>query len=188
MVEEYEYIKDGAVVLTANYSTLLLNVFKKAQLKGFDFRVIVVETSIFKEGAYFARMLGELGINTTYILPSSLQAVLNGVTRVILSASSMDGKGSMYTRAGTAPIALIAHNKHIPVIVCCETYKMTDEITKNEFELCRLGKNVTMYDEIPHEFITVVVTEFGRVPATAIPAVVREQRWDSKLLLLDNSN
>ncbi|EMS15492.1 initiation factor eif-2b delta subunit [Entamoeba histolytica HM-3:IMSS] len=182
MVDSYKYVNDGSVILTINYSTLLLNVFKTAFTDTNKFRVIVVETSPFEEGAIFARALSEIGIDTTYILPSGLQVVLASVNRVILSASSMDGRGSLYTRSGTASVLIAAKSKHIPVIVCCETYKMTDEIMKNEGEICRIGNGITLYDEIPHDFITVVVTEFGCIPATSIPAVVRELRWDSKAL------
>ncbi|EAL47236.1 initiation factor eif-2b delta subunit, putative [Entamoeba histolytica HM-1:IMSS-B] len=182
VVDSYKYVNDGSVILTINYSTLLLNVFKTAFTDTNKFRVIVVETSPFEEGAIFARALSEIGIDTTYILPSGLQVVLASVNRVILSASSMDGRGSLYTRSGTASVLIAAKSKHIPVIVCCETYKMTDEIMKNEGEICRIGNGITLYDEIPHDFITVVVTEFGCIPATSIPAVVRELRWDSKAL------
>ena len=110
----------------------MLNIFKSAYQKNIKFRVIVVETSPFGEGTTFSRMLSEIGIDTTYILPSGLQVELMNVTRVMLTATSMDGIGSMCTRSGTAPIVCAAHSRHIPVIVCCETYKMTDEIMKNE--------------------------------------------------------
>ncbi|KAL7718552.1 Translation initiation factor eIF2B subunit delta [Entamoeba marina] len=181
-IQKYRYISNNAVILTVNYSTLLLNVLKNAHLNNEAFSVVVVETSPFEEGALFARCLSKIGIDTTYILPSGLQQVLSSVTRVLLSASSMDGKGSLYTRSGTASVLIAARHYHIPVIVCCETYKMTAEVMRNENEICRIGTIGTMYDDIPAEFITVVVTEFGQVPASAIPAVVREQRWDSKAL------
>ncbi|ELP89155.1 translation initiation factor 2B, delta subunit, putative [Entamoeba invadens IP1] len=182
VVDTYKYINQHAVILTLNYSTLLLNIFKNQYAKGTDFKVIVVETSPLKEGAYFARALTDIGIDTTYILPGGLQIVLGTVTRVLSSASAMDGRGSVYTRAGSASVIYAAQKMHIPVIVCCETYKMTDGILKNEKEMCRMCKNATMYDEVPQEMITVVITEFGRVPPSSIPAIVREQRWDSKVL------
>ena len=178
VTETYKYIDDNSTILTCNYSSLLLTIFKEAFKTNKTFKVIVVETSPFKEGGYFARELSDIGIDTTYILPSGLQTIISSVDKMILSASGMDGKGSLYTRSGTASIVLSAQSKHIPVIVCCETYKMTEKIfIKHENEVCRIGQNVTLYDEIPHNFITVVVNEYSRFPPLAIPAVVREQSW-----------
>ena len=46
--------------------------------------------------------------------------------------------GSVLSRAGTASIAMMARRKNIPVLVCCETYKISnrvqmESITGNEF-------------------------------------------------------
>ena len=59
------------------------------------------------------------------------------VTKVFLGASALLVNGSIYGQIGTACIALLAKNHHVPVLVCCETYKISNKvqlesITQNE--------------------------------------------------------
>lgn len=43
------------------------------------------------------------------------------VTKALLGASSMLLNGTLVARAGTALLAMLAHERGVPVLVCCET-------------------------------------------------------------------
>lgn len=60
---------------------------------------------------------------------------------VLVGAHSIHSNGSVYSRAGTALVAMLATQHSVPVIVCCETYKFSeavqlDSFTKNELGQC----------------------------------------------------
>ncbi|KAF2834082.1 IF-2B-domain-containing protein [Patellaria atrata CBS 101060] len=40
----------------------------------------------------------------------------------------MMSNGRLYSRVGTAIVAMLAHERDVPVIVCCEALKMTDRV------------------------------------------------------------
>ena len=81
--------------------------------------------------------LTALSIPTTYVLLSSFALVLPRVSLCLLGTHALLSNGSMFSRAGTAMVAMMLHEKGIPVVCCCETYKfservMLDSIVGNE--------------------------------------------------------
>jgi translation initiation factor eIF-2B subunit delta len=36
--------------------------------------------------------------------------------------------GTVYSRVGTACVAMVAHSFHVPVLVCCEAYKFHERV------------------------------------------------------------
>lgn len=69
--------------------------------------------------------------------------MITEATKVFFGAHSIHANGAVYSRAGTALVALFAHERHVPVLVCCETYKYSegvilDSFTKNELGECTM--------------------------------------------------
>ena len=76
-------------------------------------------------------------IPCTYALLPALPSLLPEVTTVLLGAHALFSNGAVYSRAGTAMVAMMAKANSVPVVVCCETYKfsegvMVDGFSKNE--------------------------------------------------------
>lgn len=64
-------------------------------------------------------------------------SVIIEVSTVFLGAHSLHSNGAVFSRAGTALVAMMAKQHSVPVVVCCETYKYSegvqlDSFTKNE--------------------------------------------------------
>lgn len=111
--------------------------------------------------------------------------------------------GTLVGRAGTALVAMLAHERGVPVLVCCETYKFTervllDAICYNELgdpddlvtpdgpigdwrDVPRLKLLNLMYDVTPTKYITMVVTEAGVIPPTSVPVIIREDHARAQL-------
>ena len=53
---------------------------------------------------------------------------MHEVTRVFLGASAVLSNGTVYSRVGTACVAMVAHAFRVPVIVCCEAYKFHERV------------------------------------------------------------
>jgi len=124
-------IVDGDVILTYGCSNVVeVLLLEAARDKGVDsFRVIVVDSRPLLEGRALVGRLAEAGIECTYILLNALSYVMmREVTKVFLGASALMSDGSVLSRVGTAGVALMAHSNNVPVLVCCETYKISNRV------------------------------------------------------------
>ena len=124
-------IVDGDVILTYGCSAVVeVLLLEAAKEKGVDsFRVIVVDSRPLLEGRALVGRLAEAGIECTYILLNALSYVMmREVTKVFLGASALMSDGSVLSRVGTAGVALMARSNNVPVLVCCETYKISNRV------------------------------------------------------------
>ena len=88
-------------------------------------------------GKALLRSLTTASIPCTYLLLPSLPSVLPHTTTLFVGAHSLHANGAVFSRAGTAMVAMMAKSRNIPVVVCCETYKFAegirwDGVSKNE--------------------------------------------------------
>ena len=193
-----EKIQDGDVVLTYAKSHIVQQTLLRAHALGRRFRVITMDSRPLFEGKNLARALSEAGIEVHYALTHALGHCARDATKVLLGAHSMLSNGRLYARVGAASVAMMATDADVPVIVCCESVKFTDRvaldsIVTNEIappeELLLQGHEATalgawrdcaglqllnlMYDVTPAEYIKMVITEYGSLPPTSVPAVHR---------------
>lgn len=193
-----EKIYDGDVVLTYAKSSIVQQTLVEAFRQGKKFRVIVIDSRPLFEGKNLARALANLGLEVQYALTQSISHAIKDATKVFLGAHAMMSNGRLYSRVGTAIVAMCAKEADIPVIVCCESIKFTDKvaldsIVTNEVappdELILQGNSSSalstwrevpnlqllniMYDLTPAEYITMVITEHGSLPPSAVPVVHR---------------
>lgn len=192
-------VKDGDVVVTYAKSSIVRKTLLEAHARGKQFKVIVVDSRPLYEGKRLVEELEASGIEVEYSLVSAAANAMEDATRVFLGAHAMMANGCLYSRVGTAVIAMLAHSRDIPVIVCCESVKFTervalDSIVNNEVspaeELLARGAegedeikrwqavpnlqllNI-MYDVTPAQFLKMIVTEYGILPPSSVPAVLR---------------
>ncbi|CCU98611.1 unnamed protein product [Malassezia sympodialis ATCC 42132] len=134
-------IHDGEVVMTYAHSSVIEGTLLQAFRQGRQFEVIVVDSRPLYEGRQLAERLLEEGIPTTYGLLTSLSTLAPRATLVLLGTSSLLSNGAPYARSGTAMCAMMAHGFHIPVIICCETYKFSDRIQLDSFVVNEAGQS-----------------------------------------------
>jgi translation initiation factor eIF-2B subunit delta len=123
-------IQNGDVILIYAKSEVILVILKKAfhQLKR-NFRVIVVDSRPLNEGREMLSALHREGIPCTYILLNAVSYVMSKeVTKVFLGAAALMSDGSVQSRVGTYAVALMAQSCNVPVLVCCETYKISNRV------------------------------------------------------------
>jgi len=190
-----EKIRDGDVILTYAKSSIVQKTLVRAHEEGRKFRVIVVDARPLHEGKHLAAALVNLGVDVKYCLMNGLSHNIQDATKVLLGAHAMMSNGRLFSRIGTALVAMEANDMDKPVIVLCETIKFTervalDSIVHNEIapadELVIPGGPLTrwqkvehlqlcnpMYDITPAEYIQMIVTELGNVPPTSVPVLHR---------------
>lgn len=193
-----EKIQNGDVILTYAKSSIVQQTFVHAVKQGKKFRVIVADSRPLFEGKNLARALTDLGLEVQYTLTHGLSHVIKSVTKVYLGAHAMMSNGRLYSRIGTALVAMTANEAGIPVIVCCESLKFTDRVALDSFvqnevappdelliqdgsesslngwrDVPNLQLLNLMYDLTPAEFINMVITEYGSLPPSSVPVVHR---------------
>lgn len=126
-------IKDGDVVMTFAHSSVVEGTLLAAWQRGVRFEVIVVDTRPLLEGKALLSVLLAAGIPCTYGLISSLSSLMPRADILLLGTSALLANGALYSRAGTATCAMMAKEKGIPVIVCCETYKFSERVQLDSF-------------------------------------------------------
>lgn len=198
-------IVDGDVVVTYAKSSIVLKTLMEAWDAGTRFRVVVIDSSPLFEGRRTASTLASScpGLSVTYTLISAAAHAVKEATKVFVGAHAMMSNGMLYSRVGTAVVAMLAEAQDCPVIVCCESIKFSEgvaleSITRNEIapseellggveeragereetlskwrKVSNLQMLNVMHDVTPAACINMVVTEFGSLPPSSIPAVLR---------------
>ncbi|CAE7059582.1 unnamed protein product, partial [Rhizoctonia solani] len=184
-------IHDGDVVLTYAKSSVVEKLLVSAHRAGKRFEVIVVDSRPMLEGRNLLRTLAAVGIPCTYCILSALGTVMKDASIVFLGTHALHSNGALYSRAGTALVAMMAKQHNVPVLACCETYKFSDSVNLDSFTKNELVSSAEMtsktlavranpntkartprdefnlqllnplYDLTPPAYITAVVTEVG---------------------------
>ncbi|XP_010461722.1 PREDICTED: probable translation initiation factor eIF-2B subunit delta [Camelina sativa] len=203
-------IRDGEVLLTYGFSCVVEMILLYAHEIGKKFRVVIVDARPNLEGKKLLRRLVSRGLDCTYTHINAISYIMREATRVFLGASSIFSNGTLYSKVGTACVAMVANAFSVPVIVCCEAYKfhervLLDSICSNELgdpdavanipsfstkakqsKMMDNNKNLQflnlMYDSTPSEYISMIVSDYGMIPPTSIPVIVREYRRENLLL------
>lgn len=192
-------IVDGDVILIYGHSEVIEVLLTKAH-EHKRFRVVVVDSRPLLEGQQMLQELRDAGIECCYIILNSLSYIMKEITKVFLGAAALMSDGSVLSRVGTACVALMATQSSKPVLVCCETYKMSNRVqlesitgnelgnpdcvsteeTKNWKETENLRLLNLLYDLTPAEFVSGIVTEMGILPPTSVAVLLREMNPEGR--------
>ncbi|KAK2861137.1 hypothetical protein FQN49_004503 [Arthroderma sp. PD_2] len=127
-----EKIDDGDVILCFAGSSVVQRTLLTAHKQGKRFRVSIIDTRPLFEGRNLAETLAKAGLKVQYSLINGISQAVKDATKVFLGAHAMTSNGGLFSRVGTALVAMSAKEKsggmNIPVIVCCETVKFTDRV------------------------------------------------------------
>lgn len=192
-------IHTNDVILTYGRSEVVERILRKATRRGTTFRVIVVDSRPLYEGRELLTSIRMDDIECTYIHLNAISYVMKEVTKVFLGAAALMSNGSVLSRVGTAVTALVARSYNVPVLFCCETYKIShrvqlESITGNELgdpeDVAKSDGDVQLlqdwrlvdhlkllnltYDLTPSEYVSGVVTELGILPSTSVAVLLRE--------------
>lgn len=88
-------------------------------------------------GPPLASRLTQAGVACSYGLLSGAPYMAREATKVLLGAAAVLSNGTVMARAGSAAVAMLATDRALPVLVCCEAHKFhervqLDSITHNE--------------------------------------------------------
>lgn len=125
-------VQDGDVIVTFAGSSIVKQTLLTAHKQGKQFRVSIIDSRPLFEGRNLARALANAGLDVQYSLVNGISHAIKDATKVFLGAHAMTSNGRLYSRVGTALVAMSAKERaggvEVPVIVCCETVKFTDRV------------------------------------------------------------
>ncbi|KAJ8871323.1 hypothetical protein PR048_027640 [Dryococelus australis] len=170
-------IVNGDVVVVYGCSSIVQRIIEDAHREGTNFRVVVIDGWPWKEGKEMLRRIVSAGVKCSYMLVTAASFAMMEATKVLLGAHSLLTNGSAITRAGTSQVAMLAHARNVPVLMCCETHKFsegahTDAFCREELVVSS-DTSAIVYDIMPPDFVTAVVTEVAVVPCTSVPVILR---------------
>eukprot|EP00968_Pinguiococcus_pyrenoidosus_P019978 scaffold2255_cov259-Pinguiococcus_pyrenoidosus.AAC.4 len=73
-----------------------------------------------------------------------LSYALQDANKVVLGVDALMSNGAAVARAGTAAVAMAAKARHVPVIVACETYKLSQKVQLDAIVANELGPAADM--------------------------------------------
>ncbi|CAK9147828.1 unnamed protein product [Ilex paraguariensis] len=194
-------IRDGDVLLTYGSSSVVEMILLHALEHEKKFRVVVVDSRPNLEGQTLVRRLMEKGLSCTYTHINAVSYIMHEVTKVFLGAASVLSNGTVYSRVGTACVAMVAHAFRVPVLICCEAYKFHERVQLDSICSNELGdpdaiskvpgrmdvsdsdyrankENLQflnlIYDATPSDYVSMIITDYGMIPTTSVPVIVRE--------------
>ncbi|OAX85465.1 hypothetical protein ACJ72_00144 [Emergomyces africanus] len=136
-------VNDGDVILCYGGSNIVQQTLLTAHSQGKKFRVSIIDSRPLFEGKRLARTLANAGLQVQYSLVHAISHAVKEATKVFLGAHSMTSNGRLFSRVGTALVAMSAKERaggiNIPVIVCCETVKFTDKVALDSIVLNELA-------------------------------------------------
>lgn len=204
-------IKNSDVILIYDYSLTVIKTLLEAKSSGKNFRVIVTDSRTRLDGKKSLKALVKAKIHCTYILISNVSYHMPEVTRVVLGAEGVYNNCYLLNKVGTAMICCIANAFKKPVLVCVETYKLSEKVQLDSFcfnvlspgsvftntsmyegdtriQSClsnfmssKLLKLNLKYDVTPPKYIDMLITEVGAIPVSSVPVVLREFRSESEI-------
>jgi translation initiation factor 2B subunit (eIF-2B alpha/beta/delta family) len=116
------------------------------------------------EGAQLAEELRAEGLDVTLVDDDRAVEALQAAQLLLVGADTIFRNGALVNKVGTLALAREAQRLAIPVVVASETFKLVpfDPEPPNE----------DVFDFVPAELVTLVVTEEGAVPTEDVPALV----------------
>jgi translation initiation factor eIF-2B subunit delta len=163
--EASKKIVDGDVVLAYAKSSVVEKSLLAAHHEGKEFSVVVADSRPLFEGKNLARSLARAGLQVQYCLLTGLGSLSKKVTKCFLGASAMMANGRLYSRAGTAMVAMMAKDSggmvpgfgavgNVPVIVLCESVKFSTRVVLDSIVGNELGEADALVEHEDDEIIT----------------------------------
>ena len=175
-----EHINDNDIILTANHSDQLEELFIEAS-KTKKFKVYVTESAPSLSGLIQAKILKKNNIDVTVIQDSAVYAIMSKVNKIIIGTRAIMANGGLVTYNGVYNLCLCAQMFAVPVVVVGATFKLTpmfpfnhetfndflspDSILSNKLEykgdISNIKFHTPAFDYVPPEMITIYITNQG---------------------------
>lgn len=157
-------------IMTISYSTVVRDIFVKAQQLKKRFRVFSLKSHPPDEGVKLAEFLSGNKIKTTLISDAEMAVFMPEVNFVLLGADRVYENGFV-NKAGSLPLLLTARHFNIPVYLAVDTWKILPEMEK---AVKFIDRDIAEIYADPQTEMQIHNYYFERVPLDLVTKVVCE--------------
>jgi len=185
------FIRDGMVVLTHDYSSVVLTLLLAAHEQGKRFSVYVTESRPCSPTCKTAEILLKHDIPVTIIADTMVAYIMKDVDLVLVGAIHVVENGGILNKIGTYQISIVAKAFRKPFYVAAQSFKFTrklyplsqQEIPENQIKSPVTGEEEvnqlkTQYpnlqilhpqlDYTPPSYLTLLITDLGVLTPSAV--------------------
>lgn len=177
------YIQEDQIVFTHCHSTTVVEILKEAKRQGKNFQVYNTETRPNFQGRITAQELLKAKIPVTMFIDSAATVALKKADLFLFGVDAITSHGSVINKIGNRTMAEIAHKYDVPCYACTFSWKFNPKTVLGDIEKLEIRKerevwpgkprelriNNIIFEEIPAELVTGVISELGILePATFV--------------------
>ena len=176
------FLQHGMTIMTNGFDPMILRVLRSASATGKQFHIVVTEGRPRDNGCKLYQELKHYGnLRITVIPDSSIGLWMDKVSVVLVGTDVVLQDGSLLAPTGTYTMCAMASLLKRPVYCVTETYKFMRKYVLGSLDLQELQKtsnfspvnsdisfNAEYYDLTPAKYVTLLLTERGPVPPSAV--------------------
>lgn len=168
-------IKKDMTVFVHCHSSTVISTLIEAKKQGKNFKVYNTETRPNFQGRITARELSKAKIPVTLFVDSAATIALKEASLFLFGADAITSVGSIINKIGSRMMVEIAHKYDVPRYCCTFSWKFDPKTTLGKMEKLEVRKESEVwknkpagvkirnivFEEIPSELITGIVSELG---------------------------
>jgi translation initiation factor 2B subunit (eIF-2B alpha/beta/delta family) len=157
---------NGATVITHSASGTVREAVQQTE----PARVLCTVSEPVGEGRAFVEELREAGIDAELVEDADAPGRVKDASVFLIGADTVFRDGWICNKVGTIPLAKAASEAGIPTVVAAEVIKLAPVPSTQAPELADIEKS--LFELVPADLVTEVVTEEGTFPADEIMTLV----------------
>lgn len=191
-----EKVRDGDTVFMYSMSSTVWRILRRAKQQGKSFSVIVTESRPGNEGLWTVREMEKHGIPVSVSIDACIGELVPVSDVVFVGADAISSTGEAFVKVGTYPTALVARANGVPFYVAADTLKFDpstllglpfrgEHIPRDQVLGADYSADIPvvgdLFEAVPPDLITGVITEMGILSATAGLSVMWEMKQSAKV-------
>jgi translation initiation factor eIF-2B subunit alpha len=180
-----QFLQHGMTILTRGFDPIVAMLIRGAASDGRKFHVVVTEGRPRDDGAKLAAAIQLPNVELTVIPDSSIGVWMNEAHAVLVGTDLVLEDGGLLAPLGTYPLCMLASVHRCPVYCVCETFKFMRKFVLGANDLVQFQRKVkyvpqgeeaegeeeaSEFDYTPAKYVTLLLTEKGPMPPSAVTA------------------
>ncbi len=191
-----ENVHDGDVVFMYSMSSTVWRILRRAKTQGKSFRVIVTESRPGNEGLWTVTDMLKHNIPVSVSIDACIGELVPTSDIVFVGADAISATGHAFVKVGTYPTALVAKAHGVPFYVAGDTLKFDPSTllglpfrgepvpraqVLNDDYPASVEVIGDLFESVPPELITGLVTEMGILSPTSGLAVMWQMKQSARV-------
>jgi len=166
-------IKEGSVIFTFGHEADIINILLHAHVQNKKFTVVNIEHRPSYSGKLLAETLGKHGISVVHHVDLAMRQAMKKADLVLIGCDAINYHGEIYGEIGSELVCEVAESYHVPVYVCCDSYRYDPSLTQKA-HLEKVEHATNDIWEKPPKNVTVHNYTFEKIKPTLVSGIICE--------------